>query len=392
MLVVSNIQLVGNQQPETPNVLIMSTNQSNTLGYEELSSLANELEKPIVICSEVATEITISYEKTAITMDLETGETTEEFVGIEYETQYEIEYSVIEPGNSIRIEIFSSTELENSIYLEALESEITSLKEIPSSHWKQKVQGHSVIADYDGDASAWDLHGDWQETWTREISALDNGNDWTYETTYQYDIWRSVPDVYTNKRTWMFEWGVSHLIDSLDYKNDIWNQWCGPWVHERYIKNAAHSYGNANEELWEWAPQTATGSTTYQISESISAPAALSMGIQKQWNEEDVTITATSSQASDYTRWYETFIDPSYEWWPLSYEPCLAARTGLQSYRGSKWRVTYTDLYFESRADMKTTVKYDDGFFWVFFPFVVGYYRYTTYVSNTEYINTYAYR
>ena len=342
----------------------------------ELSEIARDIAKPIVIYSYNPDIFVTENSRSSCYLDFKSGNMTEEVVAWYAVTQYRYKYTVIEPWNEIREYEFIRETDNTSRFDLALQKEIQGLRNRTDSVTRQMI-----LSSYSGDELAYAEHWFWKKEVEREISAIDEDDDgYTWETTLKRDVWRSINNYegYPEQALyWLSEWRISTAFDGDDYKAD-YLQWVGPWVTSRWLK-----YTEDNLDIYDWGPTSSVGSWSYSFSTGIKINGQgpeVSFGLSQTWTQSEVEIIDDTSDVNDIAEWTETFTGPTYFWFPLLDEPCTASYNTYLSRRGVEWcsdRVSMTGT-----QKYKATVVYDTDFVYLIVGLVFT--RYTTYVSYTK--------
>jgi hypothetical protein len=351
---------------------------SNIL-IRKASETANDKGIPLVFYTPEPTMAEQNHLTYRNILNLETNETERILISNSTNTEYLRKYTVVEPGNIYRQVVYKSDIDTSSWFDDALANEIDKLrKKYRSNEFEME------LAQYQGDGSAILQHWQWEKTSVELISSVDdNGNGWTYESSYAWDLWASVADVDLDERYWMFEWIVASSVDDGDYKCQfgIGNR-VGPWVSSRYIKNDAAAYGRT-EQLHRHQPSTSTGTFSYSISTGIQATTTgpqVMFGASATWTGLDVSIDDGSLKSQDYTEWTETFRGPNYSTYPFWSGPCSASHNTYESYRAAQWMHDADDETGEWIQDTETTVSWhtDVHFYNLFIIVWDSHYHYST--------------
>ncbi|MFW9842956.1 MAG: hypothetical protein ACFFEV_00070 [Candidatus Thorarchaeota archaeon] len=365
------------------SILAIASDRPAISDVLELTDYVNEAGIPLILYTDKPWIEYTTVSESNNTFDTGTGIITTEHITTYEEIYYVLEYTAVMPGNSIQTLTWKYHAEDNPHFQAALENKID---ELGKTKW---INEDSIIL---SDESAIDGHWYWEQTINEDMNPSRdlNDNGWVFESSYLWDLWRSVPDYNTNPmiRVWMFEWAVHTSIDQGDYKEEIltgYNQ-VGPWIHERYLKNDG-SYG-PDEDLKRYGPSTSSGSFSYDVSCDVKiSPSGpqVGFGVSRSWNEPDISIVCTSSLGFDYTEWSETFRGPTYGllypsigWTP----PSQVSHTSYQSYRASQWYEDAGDTTADFIQDTRTHVKLDFNFVY----FIIGY-TWTTHNCQGTYRN-----
>ncbi len=339
----------------------------------QLVELSVDINQPIIVYTNPE-KIELVKKQETRSLDITTLELATTGIALEYIDGYTQQFTSIRPDNHIRSFIYVTDDSDLSAFEEELEAEYNLLKETTTA----TKDNSFVIASYSGDSAAYNKHWLWDVERLLKISAVDDGNGWTAETTYEQMIWRSNYDYDTSSIWWATEWTISSKIDPNDYKSANIDSWTGPWVSQRYLKADMD-----DEELSDWGPTTSTGSTSYSIGATLDIgtdSAGVSFGLSSSWTVDDVSITDQTSDYNNYVQWNENFRGPDYAWWPILTSPCSAAHNTFISYRGALWYAgKYNDLDFT--LNYNTHVTYDHDY--KFYLLVLQYTRTTYYISGS---------
>ncbi len=356
---------------------ILEVDNMDNLPIPALAETSKIREAPIIIYSMKPVETRmVQVTKSNCSLDLDTGEFTEEVVATYIEQRDLYQYHVIESGRPTRHKTFNyaASNGNSTYFVGALQEEIAVLRAARNSDENQDF----MISSFSGDYRTWD------EYWLRDvyqtgvISAVDDGDGWTWKQRYQHEVYRSVYDHSTGYKWWTVEQGITTFVDSGDYKTDYAN-WVGPWIYQR--ENAIWNYA-ATE--WDHGPTTSVGSWSYSMSAQVrinkDGP-SLQFGLSQSSGQSQVTI----DDLSDDTRvkWREKFPPesgtpkPDYFWYPWAMDaPISASHNTYKSYRGSLFHLSSTSSFSFSWNEV-SYVHYDAGFWFFFLLFWTRYSEYT---------------
>jgi len=355
------------------NVTNNVTNSNNPLVFE-VSNLSNEVlsiytetslkrNVPVVVYSmnPVKTQL-VEHTETSCSLNLETGEFKEENTSSYFEEIERYEYHVITAGNPSKHKSFSyyASNGNSTYFTNALQEEIILLEEASA------VDNHGpvILSSFSGDDRAVDRIWYEDEYHTGVISALDDGDGWSWKQRYQHEVRRSVYDYNTGWKWWTIDEGVTSYSDSGDYKEDYAN-WVGPWIYER--ENCIYNFDGTE---WDHYPTSTVGTWTQSFSQSIKiGSSGPTVGFGASQSSGGSMVKITDNSVSDELLWNEEFPPESgygvpnyfgFPWWMDP--PITASHTNFKSYRASLFHNGATSS-FNFRWDLITRIHWDGGFF-----------------------------
>ncbi|MGY5854049.1 MAG: hypothetical protein RTU92_10815 [Candidatus Thorarchaeota archaeon] len=374
-LLVSICGIPTNETVKSEEILIIQSDYLTPNQVFDLSDQSNRIRKPIVVFSPNPVIVTVQTNETECTLDLQTGILTEGLPIQKISNQYSYWFTIVEPGNTIREFEFVRDSDNKSRFIGALNAEINRLERTLPTMVKDVE-----LSRYVGDVDAWAEKWYWAKEVERVISAIDVDSDgYTWETTLKRNVWRSINNYegYPDEALyWLSEWRMSTAFDDDDYKAD-YLQWVGPWVTSRWLK-----YSEDYCNIYDWGPTSSVGSWSYSFSTGIKIGGdgpQVTFALSQSWSGPEVAIDDDTSEVYDNVEWSETFTGPTYIWFPLLYEPCVASANTYLSRRGVEWNSGRFGM--TGTQEYEATVLYDTNFYFLLFGLTFT--RYTTHVSHS---------
>ena len=344
------------------------------LKYSAFAEISKTKEVPIIIYSMEPIETRmIQITESNCSLDLDTGESTEEVVASYVEQRDLYQYHVIEAGYPMKHKIFSYAAVDGNAtyFINALQEEIAFLRAARTENENMRF----IIADFTGDYRTDEMHWILSQWYTGVISAIDdNDNGWTWKQRYQHEVHRSVYDYATGDKWWTVEEGITTYMDSGDYKEDYAN-WVGPWVYKR-----ENSIWNYDAEEWDHSPTSSVGTYSYDSSYTVKiGPTGPTLGFGAGGSSGGSQVTIDDVSTDTKIQWLEEFPPengipkPDYFWYPFAMDPPISAsHNNYKTYRSSLFYDSYTSSFGFSWWS-SSNVHYDAGFFFFFLLFFTMY-------------------
>ncbi|MHA1959358.1 MAG: hypothetical protein ACW99U_03965 [Candidatus Thorarchaeota archaeon] len=354
--------------PANPDVILVDCDNPTAQFILEQAHLSERLGKPIIVYShKPASTVSIETTTTNCSLDTRDGTFIESVVSTEVEDHFAFEYTVITPeipSARIRTESFITKDTEDEHFAKMLEEEIVNLSAI-----QFRPVSSFVLSGYSGDTRAiGSSYTPYEKTYTLKISAIDNGNGWTWKTSLNHQVWKSVYDYETGYRWWLGEWNYYSYVDPYDFKRSFF-EWVGPWVYERWSTIDPRSWQeNPWEQLYAWDPTTSVGTSSSGVSVGVKiSPTGptVSFAASASWSGSEVGFQSLTDTDTDVYKLKEYFTGPSYIYPFWIGGPCDASHYEYHSYREAVYHSSQSDV-FDFSQKLDTRLARDYGFYLLF--------------------------
>ncbi len=344
---------------------ILEVDTMDNLPIPALAETSKIKKAPIVIYSMRPVETRmVQVTESNCSLDLDTGEFTEKVVASYIEQRDLYQYHVIESGRPTKHKTFNyaASNGDAKYFFIALQDEIAVLRAARNNDKNQEF----IASSFNGDYRTWDEYWLRDQYYSGVISAVDDGDGWTWKQRYQHTVYRSVYDHSTGYKWWTVEMGITTYVDSGDYKTDYAN-WVGPWIYKR-----DNSVWNYDATEWDHGPTTSVGTWSYSMSAQVrinkDGP-SLQFGLSQSSGQSQIRMIDHST--SSKVDWEEKFPPasgtpkPDYFWYPWAMDaPISASHNTYKSYRGALFHHSATSS-FDFSWWSSSNVHYDAGF-WFF--------------------------